>query len=63
MGDRPVPHFQATAPSVYATRREFLSRVGGGFGTLALAGLLEAQEDRARSPLAPRPAHGRARAK
>src|ERR1051325_3305583 len=55
---------------MYASRREFLSRVGGGFGTLALTGLLQQEgalaqwrgPDPAR-PLAPRSGHHPAKAK
>jgi hypothetical protein len=59
---------------IYPSRRDFLERVGNGFGLLALAGLLEQQElltspSQAASslaslnPLAPRPAHFPAKAR
>src|SRR5438128_1217104 len=61
-----IPHFFSTPPPQYRTRRDFLRRVGGGFGVLALAGLLDSQgllagrapaaED-AINPLAPKPSH------
>ena len=53
----------------YANRREFLRRVGGGLGTLALAdllaqnGLLAGEAAGPKSPLAPRAGHFPARAK
>jgi hypothetical protein len=55
--------------SGYTSRREFLSRVGGGFGSLALAdllarqGLLAAESGGPQGPLAPRAGHFAARAK
>jgi hypothetical protein len=68
-----LPRLFADPPSHYRSRREFLSRVGGGFGMLALAGLLQdqdllAQDDAWRSPdparpLAARVGHHRAKAK
>ncbi len=56
-----------TTPEPVMSRRELLRRGGGGFATLALAGLL-AEEARAvsidpRNPLAPRAGHFPARAK
>jgi hypothetical protein len=51
------------------TRRELLSRIGGGFGALGLAGafadagLLASEADAPADPLAPRPPHFPARAK
>jgi hypothetical protein len=62
-------HFFAPPPPSYPSRRAFLQKAGGGFGLLALAGLLE--QDRAlgqdgpdpRQPLAPRHGQHRARAK
>src|SRR5688572_2008451 len=46
------------------SRRDLLARTGGGFGLLALADLLAAQEpDRAAQPFAVRPPHFPARAK
>lgn len=64
----PIPHWIATP--AYPSRRDFLRRAGGGFGSLALASLLadEARADERRpasalDPLAPRPAHFPARAK
>ena len=62
------PKLFAPPPPCYRSRREFLARAGGGFGTLALAGLL-GQEGRlgaaepAVNPLAPRPAHFPGKAK
>ncbi len=49
----------------FVSRRDFLSRGGMGFGALAMAGLLGADEDRKAppNPVAPRPAHGAPRAK
>lgn len=38
-----LEHFFATPSSVFATRRDFLRRAGGGCGLLALAGLLKDQ--------------------
>ena len=52
-------------PCPRASRRQFLSGLGAGFGSLALAGLL-ADESRAAipaDPLSARPAPGRPRAK
>src|SRR5260370_10673046 len=64
------PHFFASPPVSYHSRRAFLQRVGGGFGMLALAGLLSqeglleaAEEDRSIQPLAPRKPHFSAKAK
>src|SRR5439155_876798 len=61
-------HWFATPPAHYGSRRDFLCRAGMGFGTLALAGLLERQglradDERQLHPLAPRPGHFPARAK
>ena len=64
-----VPKLFAPPPPCYASRRDFLRRAGGGFGMLALAGLL--QQERlladgpalAANPLAPHPGHHPARAK
>lgn len=63
------PKFFAPPPVLYRSRREFLQRVGNGFGLLALAGLLE-QDGRLLSaapvpsnPLAPRQPHFPAKAK
>ncbi len=58
----------APPPSIYPTRREFLRRVGNGFGLLALAGLLEqqgllAKPQAAANPLASKPGHFPAKAK
>ena len=62
-----IPAFFAPPPPVYASRREFLSRVGSGFGMIALAGLLQEQRllsaDSYRNPLAPRPGHFPAKAR
>ncbi len=38
-----LPHFFAPPGPAFATRRQFLSRAGQGFGMLALAGLLQEQ--------------------
>jgi hypothetical protein len=61
------PLFADPHPS-FASRREFLGRIGNGFGLLALAGLLNETDARAavidpRRPLAPRPGHFPAKAK
>jgi hypothetical protein len=63
-------HWFAPPPPLYANRREFLRRAGGGFGLVALAGLLQATNSaqgadspEPRQPLAPRPGHHLARAK
>src|SRR5688500_11536415 len=61
-----------SAPAPAANRREFLQRAGAGFGTLALASLLNDQgllaaetspTPSALNPLAPRTRHRPARAK
>src|ERR1700738_3190773 len=44
-----------------ATRREFLARTGGGFGVVAVAGLVKAATHL--NPLAPKTAHEPAKAK
>src|SRR6476661_9491646 len=55
--------------SAYRSRREFLARAGGGFGLLALADLLRADEPKTLgapapgSPLAPKEPHFPAKAK
>src|SRR5688500_13411570 len=36
------PHLHASPHPAFATRREFLSKTGSGFGLLALTGLLQA---------------------
>jgi hypothetical protein len=64
-----IPRLFAPPPPSYASRREFLRRAGGGFGMLALAGLL--QHERllgdapalAANPLAAHAGHHAARAK
>jgi len=58
-----MPHHQSSR-----SRREFLTRAGGGFGALALQGLLQqeglhATEKSATSPLSPRAAHYLSQAK
>jgi Protein of unknown function (DUF1501) len=67
-----LPHFFAPPPPQYRTRRDFLRRVGGGFGVLALAGLLDSQgllarrapaADESVNPLAPKPPHFPAKAR
>ncbi len=62
------PHLIASAHRGFATRRDFLSRTGSGFGALALAALLEgeARGDSNRlpvNPLASRPGHFPGKAK
>lgn len=62
------PHFFAPAHPGYASRRDFLSRVGNGFGGVALASLLadEANADSAArnvNPLAPKSPHRSAKAR
>ena len=68
-----IPKLFAPPHPLYASRREFLTRVGGGFGLLGLAGLLQqegasAQQPAWRAPdparpLAPRGGHHPAKAK
>jgi hypothetical protein len=65
-----IPKLFAPLPGMYASRRDFLTRVGGGFGMIALAGLLEQEQARGNwspptpaRPLAPRPGHHAAKAK
>ncbi len=62
------PCLFAPPPPIYPSRREFLRRVGNGFGLLALAGLLEqhgllAKPQAAANPLASKPGHFPAKAK
>jgi hypothetical protein len=62
------PHHFGSPPPCLGSRRDFLCRAGMGFGTLALAGLLDRQglladEPRQLHPLVPRPSHFPARAK
>jgi hypothetical protein len=64
------PYFFADPPSAYPSRRAFFRRAGGGFGLLALAGLLDrqgmlaaAEDERNLHPLAPRRSHFPAKAK
>jgi hypothetical protein len=55
-----IPRLFAPPPASYASRRDFLRRVGNGCGLLALAGLLEREgllAATAPNPLAPKPAH------
>ncbi len=65
-----IPRFFADPHPAYSSRREFLGRVGNGFGLVALAGLLN--EERLfvqvsnaadANPLAPKPPHFGAKAK
>ena len=68
-----IPSLFATPHPTYASRREFLKRSGGGFGLLALAGLLDQQGLLSTSagaataaplnPLAGKPPHFAAKAK
>src|SRR5712692_971794 len=62
--------FFATPSRLFPNRRDFFRRAGGGFGMLALAGLLEqkglltaAEPAAGLNPLAPRPSHFPAKAK
>src|SRR5438067_1552034 len=61
-----MSRFFAPPNQAYGSRREFLARAGSGFGTLALAGLLQEQGllgsaqasvPDARNPLAPHAGH------
>ncbi len=67
-----LPRFFAPANPMYSSRRDFLSKVGNGFGLTALAGLLHqegmasqtaAPPSRNPNPLAPKEPHFPARAK
>jgi hypothetical protein len=66
-----IPKLFASPPPIYRTRRDFLKRVGNGFGLLALAGLLEQERmlvsstraAEAANPLAPKQSHFPAKAK
>src|SRR5215468_6051318 len=60
-----VPRLFASPEAAYRSRREFLTRAGGGFGLLALADLLHAEEKPTHSedPLAPRKPHFAGKAK
>ena len=71
-GNSPIRHCQHFPTT--ATRREFLCRAGGGFGTIALSSLLANDvrgksasaadaQPAAKNPLAPRPTHFEPRAK
>jgi hypothetical protein len=67
-----IPRFFALPPPAYSSRRDFLRRVGNGFGMLALASLLDRERllvpacnaaDSVANPLAPKPPHFAAKAK
>jgi hypothetical protein len=62
-----IPRLFASPEAVYHSRREFLARAGGGFGLLALADLLRAEEPKSathpENPLSPREPHFAAKAK
>src|SRR5438128_1985553 len=59
-----IPRLFAPPHPAYRSRREFLTRAGGGLGMLALADMLHAAEPAAsNNPLAPKPAHFAAKAK
>src|SRR5229473_1419972 len=66
-----LPSFFATPSRLFPNRRDFFRRAGGGFGMLALAGLLDRQHlltaaepaVQGLNPLAPRPSHFPAKAK
>jgi hypothetical protein len=66
------PKLFAPPPPIYRSRREFLTRVGNGFGLLALAGILNQEgylassataAEASANPLAPKPTHFPAKAK
>ncbi len=63
------PHLIASPHRVFPSRRDFLRRTGSGFGALALAALMEAQQARGDAgrlpvnPLASRPGHFPSKAK
>jgi hypothetical protein len=69
----PLLAFAVPDPTNYPSRRDFLRRAGGGFGMLALAGLLgqegllssaaHGSELNTLNPLAPKPSHFPAKAK
>ena len=57
-----LSRFFAPPHPAYATRRQFLARAGGGFGMLALNGLLASQglaSEASVNPLAPKTSHFR----
>ncbi|GIW84714.1 MAG: hypothetical protein KatS3mg107_0374 [Gemmataceae bacterium] len=58
-----VPRYFVSPLGAYSSRREFLRRAGGGFGLLALADLLHAEQARSVNPLAPKKPHFPAKAK
>jgi hypothetical protein len=67
-----IPKLFAPPPPIYRTRRDFLKRVGNGFGLLGLAGLLEQEgllssavqaADAVVNPMAPKLSHFPAKAK
>jgi hypothetical protein len=63
-----LPHFQASPHPWFASRREFLSRTGSGFGLLALSGLLQSEAGAttlpaSANPLAPKESHFPGKAK
>jgi hypothetical protein len=64
-----IPRLFASPSPAYASRRDFLRRAGGGFGMLALAGLLDKERllgqsaPLAANPLAPHGGHHAAKAK
>src|SRR5438093_42951 len=62
-----IPKLFAPPPPAYRSRREFLRRAGGGFGLLALAGLLDREgllaAEASVNPLAPKKSHFPAKAK
>jgi hypothetical protein len=64
---RDIPRHFAPPHPAYRSRREFLKRVGNGFGTLALAGLLRQEgllaANSPGNPLAPKGSHFPAKAK
>ena len=58
-----MSHHGPRPEHLFLTRRELLNRCGMGFGALGLAGVLDGENARASSPLAPRGSHFPGKAK